>query len=153
MTAPAHFHAYHWQGERRVYDQEADRRPGLGPGPSPGFLANACTPIRISDWLLRPASAIAHTCRTAEEAAEWFRREQGHAAPAFAVEHDRERARDRARLAAETLAWGGDVHAGWYLRGTGYLTLDVIGCSPNHTDPHLPCPLRGWGEVRRGSAP
>ncbi|GAB2888809.1 hypothetical protein [Streptomyces mayteni] len=149
MTAPAHFHAYHWQGERRVYDQEADRRPGPF-GPSPGFLANICTPIRISDWLLRPSSAIAHTCRTSEDAADWFRRELGRAAPAFAVEHDREQAATRAERAAERLGWGGDVHAGWYLRGTGYLTLDVVGCSPNHSDPRLPCPLRAPGPVGAG---
>ncbi|MEV1006892.1 hypothetical protein [Streptomyces sp. NPDC049881] len=142
---PAHFHAYHWQGERRVFDQEADRRPAAAPGtpPSPGFLANPCTPLRISDWLLRPSGAVARTLGAPDAAAEWFGREAARAAPAFADAHERADVPGRARSAALTLAWGGDVHAGWYLRGTGYLTLDVIGCSPNHTDPRLPCPLRG----------
>ncbi|MFR9726182.1 hypothetical protein ACL02R_22865 [Streptomyces sp. MS19] len=119
---PAHFHAYHWQGEHRVFGQEADRRPAAAPGtpPSPGFLADPCTPLRISDWLLRPSGAVARTLGAPDAAADWFGRE-----------------------AARALAWGGDVHAGWYLRGTGYLTPDVIGRSPHHTDPRLPCPLRG----------
>ncbi|MGK5534330.1 hypothetical protein, partial [Streptomyces sp. URMC 129] len=135
---PAHFHAYHWQGERRLFDQEADRRPGTPP--SPGFLANPCTPLRVSDWLLRPASAISRTCGDAAEAAEWFRHETERASPAFAVDHDRETVPQRIAAAADALARGRDVHAAWYLRGTGFLTLDAIGCSPNHTDPTLPCP-------------
>ncbi|WP_052849658.1 hypothetical protein [Streptomyces avicenniae] len=140
---PAHFHAYHWQGERRVLDQEADRRPATAAGlpPSPGFLANRCTPLRVCDWLLRPGSAVTRTCDGPEAAADWFGREAARAAPAFATAHERDRVPARARSAARTLAWGGDVHAGWYLRGTGFLTLDVIGCSPNRTDPRLPCPL------------
>ncbi|ONK13709.1 hypothetical protein [Streptomyces sp. MP131-18] len=140
---PAHFHAYHWQGERRVFDQEADRRPAAAPGapPAPGFLANPCTPLRISDWLLRPAAAVARTCGTAAEAAAWFRQESERAAPAFAVERERQAVPALAGRSAARLAAGGDVHAGWYLRGTGFLTLDVIGCSPNGTAPSLPCPL------------
>ena len=147
---PAHFHAYRWQGERRVFDQEADRRPHpfttpldrRDAEPSPGFLANPCTPLRIADWLLRPASAITRTCRDAEEAAAWFTAELTRAAPAFASERDRQLAPVLAAGAAERLARGGDVHGGWYLRGTGYLTLDVIACSPHPADPTLPCPLR-----------
>ncbi|MDT0343066.1 hypothetical protein [Streptomyces litchfieldiae] len=137
---PAHFHAYHWQGERRVFDQEADRRPGGRP-PAPGFLANPCTPLVIRHWLLRPATAITRTCGTSDEAAAWFRHETERAAPAFASDHERSRADATAAHAAAVLRRGGDVHAGWYLRGTGFLTLDVIGCSPNGTDPRLPCPL------------
>ncbi|WP_059007049.1 hypothetical protein [Streptomyces specialis] len=136
---PAHFHAYHWQGERRLFDQEADRRPGTPP--SPGFLTNPCTPLRINHWLLRPATAITRTCADAAEAAAWFRRESERAAPAFAVEDDRATLPSRVEAAAARLARGEDVHAGWYLRGTGFLTLDTIGCSPNRADPGLPCPL------------
>ncbi|WP_049580282.1 hypothetical protein [Streptomyces sp. SBT349] len=133
---PAHFHAYHWQGERRVFDQETARRPG-----TPEFLTNRCTPMRLSDWLLRPATSITRTLPVASEAAAWFTHELESASPAFAVEHDRETARHRATAAGERLAAGDDVHGGWYLRGTGFLTLDVIGCSPNRSAPALGCPL------------
>ncbi|RKN08596.1 hypothetical protein [Streptomyces radicis] len=133
---PAHFHAYHWQGERRVFDQESARRPG-----TPEFLTNRCTPMRLADWLLRPATSITRTCQDAPGAAAWFRREMARAAPAFAVDHDRATAEPRAAAAADALARGRDVHAGWYLRGTGFLTLDVIACSPNATVPDHPCPL------------
>ncbi|MGK5533203.1 hypothetical protein [Streptomyces sp. URMC 129] len=135
---PAHFHAYRWHGERRTFDREADRRPT-----SPTFAANACTPMTISHWLLRPAGAIAHTFRTPEEAADWFGREMRRAAPDFAAGHEREPERLDAKAAyiEQTLAWGGDTHAGWHLRGTAFLTLDIIGCTPNRTDPDLPCPL------------
>lgn len=138
---PAHFHAYRWQGERRVFDQENDRRPGPGPEPSLGFLANTCTPLRISDWLLRPATAITRTCGSVEEAVAWYRHELTRAAPALGSPAERAAVPALVRSAKEQLARGADVHGGWYLRGTGFHTLDLVCCSPHPTRPELPCPL------------
>lgn len=142
---PAHFHAYRWQGERRTYDQEADRRPATRAGepPSPGFLANPCTPVQVNHWLLRPAKAIAHTLDTPAAAAAWYRAELEAAAGSFASPQlaAPDRLSAHVEHVARTLRHGGDVSGGWYLRGTGYLTLDLIGCSPNRAAPDLPCPL------------
>jgi hypothetical protein len=139
MNTPAHFHAYRWQGERRTLDREADRRPA-----SPAFAGNPCTPMTICHWLLRPARAIAHTFHNAEEATDWFCHELRRAAPDFAADQERqpERLDAKADYIERTLALGCDTHAGWYLRGTAFLTLDIIGCTANRTDPALPCPLR-----------
>ncbi|WP_326597214.1 hypothetical protein [Streptomyces sp. NBC_01803] len=100
--------------------------------------------MAISHWLLRPAQAITRTFRSPEEATDWFCHELRRAAPDFAAEHERhpERLDAKADYVGRTLTWGGDTHAGWYLRGTAFFTLDIIGCSTNRTDPNLPCPLR-----------
>ncbi|GAB2899049.1 hypothetical protein [Streptomyces mayteni] len=133
-----HFHAYRWAGDRRTYDQEGPRRPE-----SPGFATNSCTPVRISDWLLRPATAIAATFHEVDEAVAWFEEQMTRAAPGFASPQERERARLAAKIAHvhDTLHRGGDTHAAWYIQATGYTTLDLVTCSPNRGNPGLPCPI------------
>lgn len=142
---PTHFHAYRWQGDRRDYDREAERRPGArwGEPPSAAFLANRCTPLQVNHWLLRPASAVNETLPDASQAATWFRAElEAVASSLSGGEGGAERVGATVAHVAETLLRGGDVHRGWYLPGAGYLTLDIIGCSVNRSGPDLPCPLR-----------
>ncbi|MFD5318724.1 hypothetical protein [Streptomyces sp. NPDC127098] len=134
-----HIHAYRWTGDRRTYDPEGPRRPE-----SPVFATNGCTPILIANWLLRPASAIAGTFHDVDAAVRWFEEQMTRAAPGFASPGEREPERLAAKVAhvAVTLHQGGDAHAAWYIQGTGYTTLDLITCSPNHSRPELPCPVR-----------
>ncbi|WP_461034514.1 hypothetical protein [Streptomyces mayteni] len=134
-----HFHAYRWQGDRRTYDQEGPRRPEAA-----GFAASRCTPIVVANWLLRPAGTIAGTFREVDAATEWFEEQITRAAPGFASPQEREPERLAAKVAhvRDALRRGGDAHAAWYVQATGYLTLDLLGCSPNRNRPQLPCPAR-----------
>ncbi|WP_461033140.1 hypothetical protein [Streptomyces mayteni] len=139
-----HFHAYRWTGDRRTYDREGPRRPG-----SVEFANNPCTPLLISDWLLRPASAVAATFHDADAAVAWFEEQTARAAPGFASAEEREAARLAAKIAhvEGVLHRGGDAHAAWYVQATGYRTLDLITCSPNRRRPQLPCPITADQEV------
>ncbi|TDC72293.1 hypothetical protein [Streptomyces hainanensis] len=134
-----HFHAYRWTGDRRTYDREGPRRPG-----SPEFADNPCTPILIANWLLRPARHVTATFHDADAAVQWFEEQITRAAPGFAAPQEREPERLAAKIAhvRDTLRRGGDAHATWYVQATGYLTLDLVGCSPNRNRSQLPCPAR-----------
>ncbi|WP_461032543.1 hypothetical protein [Streptomyces mayteni] len=142
-----HFHAYRWSGDRRTYDREGPRRPG-----SAEFANNPCTPVRISDWLLRPAGAIAATFREVGDTVAWFEEQVTIAAPGFASVEEREPARLAAKVAhvEGVLRRGGDTHAAWYVQATSYHTLDLIACSPNRANPGLPCPVHPGGRAGAG---
>ncbi|RSS39624.1 hypothetical protein EF902_27120 [Streptomyces sp. WAC05858] len=44
--------------------------------------------------------------------------------------------------ADDRLGWGGDVVGGWYLRGTGFASVQVVACTANRIRPTIPCPMR-----------
>ncbi|MEU8468169.1 hypothetical protein AB0F30_09620 [Streptomyces sp. NPDC029006] len=45
--------------------------------------------------------------------------------------------------AVERLGSGGDVSLGFYLERPAFLSLALVGCSPNRTRPELTCPSTG----------
>ncbi|OMI33403.1 hypothetical protein SPAR_41569, partial [Streptomyces sparsogenes DSM 40356] len=63
--------------------------------------------------------------------------------PAFMTNHDKDPARqaDWQAAAEDRLNWGGDVVGGWYLRGTGFASVQVVACSANRIRPTIPCPM------------
>ncbi|TDC75476.1 hypothetical protein E1283_12400, partial [Streptomyces hainanensis] len=107
--------------------------------------------MRISDWLLRPAGAVDATFREVGDAVAWFEERVAVAAPGFASVEEREPARLAAKVVhvEGVLRRGGDAHAAWYVQATGYLTLDLVACSPNRGNPGLRCPVHP-GDVARG---
>jgi hypothetical protein len=61
----------------------------------------------------------------------------------FMTDHDKNPTRQVQRFAAadDRLSWGGDVVGGWYLRGTGFASVQVVACSANRIRPTIPCPM------------
>ncbi|MFI1830954.1 hypothetical protein ACH41E_31605 [Streptomyces sp. NPDC020412] len=160
-----HHHGYAWVGEKRAFDDEAVRRPPH-PHPPPDvahgdavaqrlldrhrevvkeFAVTSLPPIQTAHWLLKPAAAVRGTWADPEVAGAWLADRLAEYAPRFAHESERDPARlaRLARTAVERSGWGGDVSLGHYLAGTLFHSVALVACSPNRTDPALPCPLRG----------
>ncbi|MGY0059877.1 hypothetical protein ACWY4P_25595 [Streptomyces sp. LZ34] len=155
MPMPDHWHCYRWSGERRTYDDESTRRPphlvvhNISPqewkqiaSASPTFMASEVPPLEVPHWLLRPARMIKATFQEPEKASAWYRGQVTGLAPSFMTDRDRDLARWAEPFAAAEarLGWGGDVVGGWYLRGTGFASIQVVACSANRTRPTIPCP-------------
>ncbi|MER7794293.1 hypothetical protein [Streptomyces sp. NPDC097640] len=161
MTAPLpltpdHWHCYRWSGERRTYDDESARRPphlvvqDISPrewrqiaAASPAFMASEVPPLEVPHWLLRPARMVKATFQDPEKAAAWYRDQVTELAPSFMTDHDKDPTRraQRFAVAEDRLGWGGDVVGGWYLRGTGFASVQLVACSANRTRPTIPCPV------------
>ncbi|NUH40615.1 hypothetical protein HUF15_28370 [Streptomyces samsunensis] len=161
MTAPpppmpAHWHCYRWTGERRTLDDESARRPPHMvvrdisaqewkqiAAASPAFMASEVPPLEVPHWLLRPARMIKATFEAPDRASAWYKRQVSEVSPAFAAHHDKDSCRQAEWFANADgrLRWGGDVVGGWYLRGTGFVSVQVVACSPNRIRPTIPCPM------------
>ena len=159
MTAPPtpdHWHCYRWSGERRTYDDESARRPphliahNLPPhewkqiaATSHAFMASDVPPLEVAHWLLRPARTIKATFQEPQKASAWYRDQVTELTPTFMTHHDKNPTRQAERFAAaeDRLSWGGDVVGGWYLRGTGFASIQVLACNANRIRPTIPCPL------------
>ncbi|MGW1072627.1 hypothetical protein [Streptomyces sp. NPDC002537] len=153
-----HVHGYLWTGDKAAFDKESIRRPPPSVAPtstSPADVAEryreAVTewkttnvpPIETAHWLLKPARLIRGTWDEPKEAADWLGQQLAEHAPRFTSEYDQGTTRMVALVAstAERLTLGGDVSLGFYLRGTLFLSLALVTCSPNRAEPELPCPL------------
>ncbi|MFC5724015.1 hypothetical protein ACFP1Z_27995 [Streptomyces gamaensis] len=153
-----HVHGYLWTGEKAAFDKESIRRPPPSLAPtvtSPDevqqryreavadWRTTDVPPIETALWLLKPPKMVQGTWGEPKEAAQWLGDRLTEYAPRFASGHDQ----DTTRLAvltasaAERLAQGGDVSLGFYLRGTLFLSVALVTCSPNCPDPELSCPL------------
>ncbi|MDT0548018.1 hypothetical protein [Streptomyces lonegramiae] len=109
---------------------------------SPAFMASEVPPLEVPHWLLRPARMIKATFQEPEKAAAWYRAQVTDLTPAFMTDHDKNPTRQAERFTAadDRLSWGGDVVGGWYLRGTGFASVQVVACSANRIRPTIPCP-------------
>ncbi|MGW0309733.1 hypothetical protein [Streptomyces flavidovirens] len=152
-----HIHGYAWLGEKQAFDKESVRRPPGQPptasGPDDGldryrqavaeFPTTAVPPIQTAHWLMKPASMVRGTWEEPKEAGEWLRLQLTEFAPRFASRSEREVSRlvILVRRAVERLTWGGDVSLGHYLTGVVFHSLALVTCSPNRSEPALPCPL------------
>ncbi|MFZ3498018.1 hypothetical protein ACODT5_33160 [Streptomyces sp. 5.8] len=159
-----HHHGYAWVGEKRAFDDEALRRPPHPDPPSPALPGDAASqrlveryrevvaefsvtglpPMQTAHWLMKPRALVRGTWEEPNEPGEWLRIQFAEAAPRFASDADREAARlvFLVRTAVERLTWGGDVSLGHYLNGTLFHSVAVVTCSPNRSNPELPCPFR-----------
>ncbi|MEX3103470.1 MULTISPECIES: hypothetical protein [unclassified Streptomyces] len=154
-----HHHGYLWTGPKQRFDQEALRRPPHPEPPPAGsrpesiqryrevaadFPAVDLPPLETAYWLIKPRSMVRGTWDEPKEAAAWLGERLAEYTPRF----DSERDRDTTRLAmlvnsvAERLASGADVSLGFYLERPSYLSLAVVTCSPNRSNPELACPIR-----------
>ncbi|MFM9447229.1 hypothetical protein [Streptomyces acidiscabies] len=154
-----HHHGYLWTGPKQRFDQEALRRPPH-PQPPPAesrpeliqryrdvaadFPTIDLPPLETAYWLIKPRSMVRGTWDEPKEAATWLGERLAEYAPRF----DSDRDRDAARLAtlvdsvAERLDSGADVSLGFYLERPSYLSVAVVTCSPNRSNPELACPVR-----------
>ncbi|MGA5133061.1 hypothetical protein ACPCTO_24970 [Streptomyces olivoreticuli] len=100
-------------------------------------------PIETAYWLMKPSRLIKGTWDEPKEAAEWLGERLTEHAPRFASDHDQDTTRLAVLVAsaAERLALGGDASLGFYLRGTLFLSVALVTCSPNRAAPELSCPL------------
>lgn len=153
-----HIHGYAWLGEKKAFDKESLRRPPGAPptasSPSDVFerYRSAVTefpvtdvpPLQTAHWLMKPAPIVRGTWQEPKEAGEWLGLQLTQFARRFASEEERDATRLMllAKAAAERLTWGGDVSLGHYLKGTLFHSVALVTCSPNHTGPDLPCPIR-----------
>ncbi|MCM3807064.1 hypothetical protein ND808_14435 [Streptomyces sp. DR7-3] len=110
---------------------------------SPAFMASEVPPLEVPHWLLRPARMIKATFEAPDRASAWYKRQVSEVSPAFAAHHDKDSCRQAEWFANADgrLRWGGDVVGGWYLRGTGFVSVQVVACSPNRIRPTIPCPM------------
>lgn len=145
-------------GEKKTFDRESVRRPaGQAPTASSEmevldryreavavFPATDVPPIQTAHWLMKPPSMIRGTWEEPKEAGEWLGLQLAEFAPRFASEQDREVTRLvlLVKGAVERLTWGGDVSLGHYLKGAVFHSVALVTCSPNRSDPDLPCPAR-----------
>ncbi|MEV6743252.1 hypothetical protein ACIOZL_12365 [Streptomyces sp. NPDC087769] len=159
-----HHHGYAWAGEKKVFDNEALRRPPHPDPPPPAakedaaaqrlveryrdvvaeFGATGLPPMQTAHWLMKPPGAVEGTWEEPKEAGEWLGFQLAEAAPRFASEAERKMTRLvlLVKAAVDRLAWGGDVSLGHYLSGTQFHSVALVTCSPNHSSPELPCPLK-----------
>lgn len=157
-----HHHGCVRVGEKTAFDDEALRRPPHPTPPPPAapgdpaagrlveryrevaaeFRVSVLPPLQTAHWLLRPPGAIRGTRARPEDAGEWLCRQLDGAAHRFAAEQDRDADRLGCLVAAAAawVAWGGDVSLGHYLTGTLFHSVALVGCSPNRSQPELPCP-------------
>ncbi|MCQ6247248.1 hypothetical protein [Streptomyces malaysiensis] len=107
------------------------------------FMASEVPPLEVPHWLLRPARMIKATFEAPDRASAWYKRQVSEVSPAFAAHHDKDPSRQAEWFATADgrLRWGGDVVGGWYLRGTGFVSVQVVACSPNRIRPTIPCPM------------
>ncbi len=153
-----HVHGYLWTGEKTTFDKESVRRPppSLAPtetGPDEvqqryreavaEWKTTDVPPIETAYWLMKPSRLIRGTWDEPKEAAEWLRERLTEHAPRFASDHDQDTTRLAVLVAsaAERLTLGGDASLGFYLRGTLFLSVALVTCSPNRAEPELSCPL------------
>ncbi|PWI45956.1 hypothetical protein [Streptomyces sp. ICBB 8177] len=134
-----HHHAYMWLGAGSALGKDGPRRPMHAE-----FRSTQVVPLEIADWLLKPASAIVDTFFDAQAGADWLAKQIEQHVDAIESEHDREAAVivHRVKAARDTLQRGEDVAMGWYLRGQRFLSLCLVGCSPNSFRPDRSCPQR-----------
>ncbi|MEU6406100.1 hypothetical protein [Streptomyces sp. NPDC046985] len=153
-----HHHGYLWTGPKARCDQEALRRPPHPEPPPAGsrpeliqryrevaavFPTVDLPPLETAYWLIKPRSLVRGTWEEAKEAASWLGERLVEYAPRFASERERDAPR-LARLvnaAAERLRSGADLSYGFYLERPSYLSLAVVGCSPNRANVELACPV------------
>ncbi|MEV0484859.1 hypothetical protein AB0I69_30145 [Streptomyces sp. NPDC050508] len=153
-----HHHGYLWVGPKARFDNEALRRPPHPEPPPAGsrqeviqryrevaaeFPVTDLPPLETAYWLVKPRSLIHGTWVEAKEAAAWLGDRLAEYTPRFAFARDRD-AGNLARLvnsAAERLDWSADVSLGFYLERPSYLSLAVVTCSPNRSQPELVCPV------------
>ncbi|GHJ37307.1 hypothetical protein [Streptomyces sp. TS71-3] len=153
-----HHHGYLWTGPKNRFDNEALRRPPHPEPPPAGakpeliqryrevaeeFPTPDLPPLETAYWLIKPRSLVRATSDDAKQAASWLHERLAEYAPRFASERDRDTSR-LARLAsaaAERLHSCADVSYGFYLERPTYLSLAMVTCSPNHSQPELPCPV------------
>ena len=154
-----HHHGYLWTGPKQRFDQEALRRPPHPEPPPAGsrpeliqryrevaadFPTVDLPPLETAYWLIKPRSLVRGAWGEPKEAAAWLGERLAEYAPRF----DSERARDTTQLAtlvdsvAARLYSGTDVSFGFYLERPAYLSLAVVTCSPNRSNPELACPAR-----------
>ncbi|UXY27811.1 hypothetical protein [Streptomyces sp. HUAS TT20] len=153
-----HHHGYLWIGPKERFDDDAMRRPPH-PGHPPagsrpellqryrevaaGFPSSELPPLETAYWLVKPRSLIRGTWDDAKEAATWLGARVAEYAPRFASERERE-ITGLALLVnsvAGRLGSGSDVSLGFYLERPSYLSLAVVTCSPNRSNPELACPV------------
>ncbi|MER5933483.1 hypothetical protein [Streptomyces sp. NPDC002054] len=159
-----HHHGYAWVGEKKMFDDEALRRPPHPNPPAPAakedaaaqrlveryrdvvaeFSVTGLPPMQTAHWLMKPPGAVKGTWEEPKEAGEWLGFQLAEAAPRFASQADREVTRLvlLVKAAVERLTWGGDVSLGHYLNGTQFHSVALVTCSPNRSSPELPCPLK-----------
>ncbi|MEU3350497.1 hypothetical protein [Streptomyces sp. NPDC037389] len=158
-----HVHGYLWTGEKTAFDKESIRRPPPSVAPtatSPDevqqryreavaeWRATDVPPIETALWLLKPRQLIQGTWDEPKKAAEWLGERLTEHAPRFASHHDQDPTRLTAltAYAAERLAQRGDCSLGFYLRGTLFLSMALVTCSPNHAESKLSCPFSEFPE-------
>ncbi|MBO0657002.1 hypothetical protein J1792_30965 [Streptomyces triculaminicus] len=152
-----HFHGYLWVGDKAIFDKESVRRPPLPVEPampSPPDVVERyraavaewrvtdVPPLEVAYWLVKPAGLVRGTWAHPKDAARWLGDRLAEYAPRFAARSDRDATRLAQRVfhAAETLALGGDVSFGYYLRRPHFLSLAVVTCSPNRSAANRECP-------------
>ncbi|WP_210581841.1 hypothetical protein [Streptomyces sp. GESEQ-4] len=154
-----HHHGYLWTGPKERFDDEALRRPPHPEPPPAGsrpeliqryrevaaeFRTTDLPPLETAYWLIKPRALVRGTWDQAKEAAAWVGEQLAEYAARFASERDRTitRLAQLVDSAVERLDAGADVTLGFYLERPSYLSLAVVTCSPNHSKPELPCPVR-----------
>ncbi|MCQ4083789.1 hypothetical protein NGB36_25145 [Streptomyces sp. RB6PN25] len=154
-----HFHGYAWVGDKATFDNDALRRlpdrPWATADPEvnaqreaeyrfllDGFVNSGVPPLETALWLLKSPALILGTWQDPGAATAWLRAQPAEYVGRFASPHDRKPARLASVVAsaAETLASGRDVCFGCYLGQPSFLSLSVVGCSPNRARPELGCP-------------
>ncbi|MEU3857050.1 hypothetical protein AB0F03_06695 [Streptomyces sp. NPDC028722] len=155
-----HHHAYLWTGPKARFDREALRRPPPHQPPPPGsspelieryrtaaaeFPASGLPPLETAYWLVKPGSLVRGTWLEPSAAAVWLGDRLAEYAARFASEAYRAPGHRAALVTAavERLGSGGDVSLGFYLERPAFLSLALVGCSPNRTRPELTCPSTG----------
>ncbi|MEU1041371.1 hypothetical protein ACFYP4_26775 [Streptomyces sp. NPDC005551] len=153
-----HHHGYLWTGPKDRFDQEALRRPPHPEPPPPDarpeliqryravaaeFPVCDLPPLETAYWLVKPPSLVRGTWPEPGQAAAWLDARLAEYATRFTSEAQRDAGHLAGLVtsAAEGLRSGGDLSWGFYLERPSYLSLALVTCSPNRTDPTLPCPL------------
>ncbi|MFI7125172.1 hypothetical protein ACIBQ1_05720 [Nonomuraea sp. NPDC050153] len=129
-----HWHAYRWTGNGADRNNEAERRPS-----SPDFPASLLPPMRIGDWLAKPASRVAATFDDVRQAREWLAAEYRKVRDVLLLPEGIP-LEDRLEYALDALPRGVDVQWGEWLQGARFASIGVV-CCPNRHLPH-PCPIR-----------
>lgn len=131
-----HWHAYAWTGNGADRVREGERRPT-----SPEFPTSLLPPMRVGDWLAKPAARIAATFREVEQATRWLAEQYAQHEAAF-LHPDRVGLDARLETAADLLALGVDVQWGEWLTGGRFATVGVICCPNRHVSHPCPMPVR-----------
>lgn len=100
-------------------------------------------PLETANWLVKSAEVVRGTWEHPKEASQWLGERLAEQRSHFASQADRDAVRlaGKVAYATETLAWGGDVCLGYYLRRPLFLSIAVVACSPNRTASEQPCPV------------